>query len=191
MKYIIITIAMLANVAAAIDDPCNNVAQANEQYAREKAAKEKKHYQSIASTLEKIYILPSKYVKSRNYMREIRDADGFLDFLLKNDWDDIHTPCDVGIIPNNAEITFNYLLTTNQADANSKKTTLTHFVHAIDITIEKLQLRMENSKKDIKLHKSCTNRVAQKKKYKKEIKMCNDAIMQLKKIQNNAKQFIE
>lgn len=191
MKYIIITIAMLANVAAAIDDPCNNVVQANEQYAREKAAKEKKHYQSIASTLEKIYILPSKYVKSRNYMREIRDADGFLDFLLKNDWDDIHTPCDVGIIPNNAEITFNYLLTTNQADANSKKTTLTHFVHAIDITIEKLQLRMENSKKDIKLHKSCTNRVAQKKKYKKEIKMCNDAIMQLKKIQNNAKQFIE
>lgn len=191
MKYIIITIAMLANVAAAIDDPCNNVAQANEQYAREKAAKEKKHYQSIASTLEKIYILPSKYVKSRNYMREIRDADGFLDFLLKNDWDDIHTPCDVGIIPNNAEITFNYLLTTNQADANSKKTTLTHFVHAIDITIEKLQLRMENSKKDIKLHKSCTNRVAQKKKYKKEIKMCNDAIMQLKKIQNNAKQFTE
>lgn len=103
MKYIIITIAMLANVAAAIDDPCNNVAQANEQYAREKAAKEKKHYQSIASTLEKIYILPSKYVKSRNYMREIRDADGFLDFLLKNDWDDIHTPCDVGIIPNNAK----------------------------------------------------------------------------------------
>lgn len=191
MKYIIITIAMLANVAAAIDDPCNNVAQANEQYAREKAAKEKKHYQSIASTLEKIYILPSKYVKSRNYFSQMRDADGFLDFLLKNDWDDIHTPCDVGIIPNNAEITFNYLLTTNQADANSKKTTLTHFVHAIDITIEKLQLRMENSKKDIKLHKSRTNSVAQKKKYKKEIKMCNDAIMQLKKIQNNAKQFIE
>lgn len=182
---------MLANVAAAIDDPCNNVAQANEQYAREKAAKEKKHYQSIASTLEKIYILPSKYVKSRNYFSQMRDADGFLDFLLKNDWDDIHTPCDVGIIPNNAEITFNYLLTTNQADANSKKTTLTHFVHAIDITIEKLQLRMENSKKDIKLHKSRTNSVAQKKKYKKEIKMCNDAIAKLKKIQNNAKQFIE
>lgn len=182
---------MLANVAAAIDDPCNNVVQANDQYTKDKAVKEEKHYKSIAETLENISILSSKDVKSRNYMREMRDADGFLDFLLKNDWDDIHTPCDIGIIPNNAEITFNYLLTTNQADANSKKTTLTHFVHAIDITIEKLQLRMENSKKDIKLHKSCTNRVAQKQKYKKEIKMCNDAIMQLKKIQNNAKQFTE
>lgn len=191
MKYMIITIAMLANVAAAIDDPCNNVVQANEQYTKDKAVKEEKHYKSIASTLKNISALSSKDVKSRNYMREMRDADGFLDFLLKNDWDDIHTPCDVGIIPNNAEITFNYLLTTNQADANSKKTTLTHFVHAIDITIEKLQLRMENSKKDIKLHKSRTNSIAQKNTYKKEIKKCNDAIMELKKIQNNAKQFTE
>lgn len=83
MKYIIITIAMLANVAAAIDDPCNNVVQANDQYTKDKAVKEEKHYKSIASTLENISILSSKDVKSRNYMREMRDADGFLDFLLK------------------------------------------------------------------------------------------------------------